>query len=136
VSARGDGDPDQVRLDKWLWAARFFKTRPLAVAAIEGGKVQVEGQRAKPGRNVRAGSRIAIRKEGLEWDVEVLGVSRQRGPAPQAALLYREEEASRLHRERLLGERREAGAAAGRPGERPTKRDRRQIERFIGGPAD
>ncbi len=123
--------PDQeIRLDKWLWAARFFKTRHLAVEAINGGKVEINGQRAKPGRTIRPGARLSIHKGPLEWEVEVLGVSRQRLPAPEAALLYVEDEASRLRREKLLTERREAGAALGAPGERPTKRDRRLIQRF------
>ena len=114
--------PDaEVRLDKWLWAARFFKTRQLAVEAINGGKVQVNGQRAKPGRGIRPGTRLAIHKGSLAWELEVLAVNTQRRPASEAALLFHEDEASRL--------RREAGPLE-RPGERPTKRDRRQLERF------
>lgn len=119
----------EVRLDKWLWAARFFKTRQLAVEAINGGKVQVNGQRAKPGRGIRPGARLSIHKGSLAWDLEVLAVSTQRRPASEAALLYREDEASRQRREEFLRQRREAGPLE-RPGERPTKRDRRQIERF------
>lgn len=119
----------EVRLDKWLWAARFFKTRQLAVEAINGGKVQVNGQRAKPGRGIRPGARLSIHKGSLGWDLEVLAVSTQRRPASEAALLYREDEASRQRREEFLRQRREAGPLE-RPGERPTKRDRRQIERF------
>jgi ribosome-associated heat shock protein Hsp15 len=123
-------EPDtEVRLDKWLWAARFFKTRQLAVEAINGGKVQVNGQRVKPGRGIRPGARLAIHKGSLAWEVEVLAVSTQRRPASEAALLYREEEASRQQREEYLRQRREAGPME-RPGERPTKRDRRQLERF------
>ena len=133
MSARETPSPaadQEIRLDKWLWAARFFKTRHLAVEAINGGKVQVNGQRAKPGRGVRPGARLSIHKGIFEWEIEVLGISRQRRPAPEAALLYAEDEASRLRREKLVAERRAAGAAAGAPGERPTKRDRRQIQRF------
>ena len=119
----------EVRLDKWLWAARFFKTRQLAVEAVNGGKVQVNGQRAKPGRDIRAGTRLSIHKESLAWDVQVLAVSSQRRPAPEAALLYLEDEASRTRREEQLRRQREAGPPA-TSGERPTKRDRRQLERF------
>lgn len=122
---------EDIRLDKWLWAARFFKTRQLAVEAINGGRVQVNGQRAKPGRAIRPGTRLSIHKGTLEWDIEVLGLSRQRLCASEAALLYAEEEESRLRRQELARERRELGVGAGRPGERPTKRDRRQIQRFI-----
>jgi ribosome-associated heat shock protein Hsp15 len=132
MSDKVPADPEgTLRLDKWLWAARIFKTRALAVEAIEGGKVQVDGQRVKPGRAIRPGARIAVQKEGLVWELEVLGLSRQRRPAPEAALLYLEDESSRLRRESLIRERRELGAGAGQPGERPTKRDRRRLVRFI-----
>jgi ribosome-associated heat shock protein Hsp15 len=119
---------DSVRLDKWLWAARFFKTRPLAVEAINGGKITVNGQRAKPGRAIDTGMRIEIRKGGLIWDIEVLGLSKQRRSATEAALLYVEDEASRLARQKLVRERRDTGAGDGSG--RPTKRDRRMIQRF------
>jgi ribosome-associated heat shock protein Hsp15 len=121
--------PDEVRLDKWLWAARFFKTRRLAVEAIAGGKVQVNGQRAKPGHGIRAGTRLSIHKDTFTWDLDVLAVSNQRRPASEAALLYREDESSVLRRQDLLRRRREAGPVD-TTGERPTKRDRRQIQRF------
>lgn len=121
--------PPEVRLDKWLWAARLFKTRPLAVEAISAGHVEVEGQRAKPGRVVRPGNRILVRKEGLSWDLKVLAVGTQRRPAPEAALLYREDEASRARRQEQVRERRETGLRRD-SGERPTKRDRRRIEHF------
>ncbi|NEV63940.1 RNA-binding S4 domain-containing protein [Thiorhodococcus minor] len=118
----------EIRLDKWLWAARFFKTRQLAIEAINGGKVQVDGQRAKPSRAVRPGSRLEIRKGSLSWEIEVLAVDKQRRSATEAAKLYVEDEASRLRRQELVRERRELGA---RPHEgRPTKRDRRMLQRF------
>ncbi len=119
----------EVRLDKWLWAARFFKTRHLAVEAIAGGKVQVDGHRAKPGRGIRPGARICIHKESLTWEVEVLAVTLQRRPAAEAALLYVEDEASLARRQEQLRQRREAGPQD-HAGKRPTKRDRRQLERF------
>jgi len=128
----GGGQPDPEvgqRLDKWLWAARFFKTRPLATAAINGGKVEVEGQRAKPGRPIRPGARLLIHKDSLSWEIRVLALAAQRRPAAEAALLYEEEEASRLRRQELVRQRRELGVLADRPG-RPTKRDRRQIDRL------
>jgi ribosome-associated heat shock protein Hsp15 len=126
-----DNDASQ-RLDKWLWAARFYKTRPLAVEAINGGKVQVEGQRVKPGRSIRPGTRLTIHKGELEWRIEVTGVSRQRRPAAEAALLYTEDEASRLRRQEQVRERREAGHAPAPERGRPTKRDRRRIGDFTG----
>ena len=78
---------ERVRLDKWLWAARFYRTRSLATDAIESGQVRVDGDRVKPAHPVRPGSRISIRKRDLAWDVEVLGSSERRGPATEAALL-------------------------------------------------
>lgn len=136
MSKRGDtqgADTGQLRLDKWLWAARFFKTRALAVEAINGGKVEVNGQRAKPGRAVAPGARLRIHKGSLEWRVEVLGVSAQRRPASEAVLLYAEEPESLARREALLQERRELAQAAMPGGTRPTKRDRRQIHHFTRG---
>ncbi len=117
------------RLDKWLWAARFFKTRQLAAEAINGGKIEVEGQSAKPGRPIRPGARLVIHKDSLVWEIQVLALALQRRPAPEAALLYDEGEDSRLRRQALVRERRELGTLGDRPG-RPTKRDRRQIDRF------
>jgi ribosome-associated heat shock protein Hsp15 len=121
------------RLDKWLWAARFYKTRSLAVAAINGGKVQWNGQRARPAREIRPGDRLVIHKDDLEWVVEVLGLNLQRRPAPEAVLLYREDPDSLLRRTRLREERRLLGHS-GPGGERPTKRDRRLIHRFTDTP--
>jgi ribosome-associated heat shock protein Hsp15 len=117
------------RLDKWLWAARFFKTRQLAAEAIHGGKIEVEGQGAKPGRPIRPGARLVIHKDSLVWEIQVLALASQRRPATEAALLYEEGEDSHLRRQALVRERRELGTLADRPG-RPTKRDRRQIDRF------
>ncbi|MGA7979663.1 MAG: S4 domain-containing protein [Chromatiaceae bacterium] len=119
-----------IRLDKWLWAARFFKTRHLATEAISGGKVQVNGQRAKPGKAIRVGARLTIHKESLEWEVEVTALSKQRRSAPEAASLYEEREESRLRRQTQVRERRERGAYSVEPAAKPSKRDRRMIERF------
>jgi ribosome-associated heat shock protein Hsp15 len=122
----------ELRLDKWLWAARFFKTRQLAVAAINGGKIQVNGQRAKPGRAIRPGARLEIHKESLVWEIEVLAINPQRRPASEAALLYVETEASRLKREAVIRERRDIGDGPGGAEGRPSKRDRRMIQHFTG----
>ncbi|MCF7983884.1 MAG: RNA-binding S4 domain-containing protein [Thiohalocapsa sp.] len=119
--------PDSQRLDKWLWAARFFKTRGLAVEAINGGKVQLDGQRVKPGRAIRPGARLTVHKGQLAWELSVKALSKQRRPAPEAALLYEEDEASRLRRQALLDERRDAGSQAPATRGRPTKRDRRRF---------
>jgi ribosome-associated heat shock protein Hsp15 len=132
MDRRTDAHATEVRLDKWLWAARFFKTRRLAVEAVEGGKVQVNGQRAKPARPVLPGMTLSIRKDTLEWEIEVLALSRQRRPASEAALLYAEKPESRARREEQVRSRRELGAGLDLSGERPTKRDRRQIQRFTG----
>ena len=126
-----DTSTADLRLDKWLWAARFFKTRQLAVEAINGGKVHVDGQRAKPGRAVHPGSRLEINKEGLVWTVEVVAVDRQRRSASEAARLYTEDEASQQKRQELIRQRRELGATNTSDG-RPTKRDRRRLDQFTG----
>lgn len=123
---------DSQRLDKWLWAARFFKTRPLAVEAINGGKVHVDGQRAKPGRSVRPGTKLSIHKGQLEWQIEIKAVSKQRRPAGEAALLFEEDEQSRLKRQELVQERRAAGPSVRIDGGRPTKRDRRRLSELTG----
>jgi ribosome-associated heat shock protein Hsp15 len=118
------------RLDKWLWAARFFKTRNLAAQAISGGKVHVEDERVKPSRRVRPGSRLQIRRGPMEWQVVVLTLSSQRRPAKEAVLLYEETEES-IARRNLASERRKREASKRIRGVgRPTKRDRRQLERF------
>jgi ribosome-associated heat shock protein Hsp15 len=90
---------DSMRLDKWLWAARFFKTRPLAVAAVNGGKVQCNGERAKPGKSVRPGDRLIVHKEAYEWTIDIVALSRHRLSAELAQNLYRETEASIAARE-------------------------------------
>jgi ribosome-associated heat shock protein Hsp15 len=120
---------EALRIDKWLWAARFFKTRHLAVEAINAGKVEIDGQRAKPAKTVHPGTRVTIRKDTLAWEVEVLGVSRQRRPAAEAVLLYREDDASRLRRQEQARVQRDT-AIYPDGATRPSKRDRRLIRRF------
>ena len=120
-------DIRKLRIDKWLWAARFFKTRSLAVDAIEAGRVLVNGVRVKPAKTVGSGDRLEIRIGRYQFDVQVLDISDKRGPAPQAQKLYHESDESR-ERRALLAEQLKAERPAFRG--RPTKRDRRLIEEF------
>jgi len=123
---------DPLRIDKWLWAARFFKTRSLAAKAVDGGRVRLNGAGAKPSRALKVGDELAIRVGELEWVVEVLALARNRGPAAQAVLLYREREDSRARREAAIALRKvQPHPGAGVKG-RPTKKDRRLIHRFTG----
>jgi len=119
-----------LRIDVWLWAARFFKTRALAKKACELGRVESNGQPAKPAREVRLGDRLRVTSEGGDFDVEVLQLSEVRGPAPVAQTLYRESEASRALRKKLAEERRALRNYAPAPSGRPSKRDRRRIIQF------
>ena len=121
-----------VRVDKWLWAARFFKTRSAAQQAIDGGKVRLNGDRTKPAKEVKTGDRLAIHIGNYDWAITVLKLSSTRGPAPVARLLYEEDEASRKAREDAVAKKRVTfEPAAARKGEgRPTKRDRRDLERW------
>jgi ribosome-associated heat shock protein Hsp15 len=121
-----------VRIDKWLWAARFFKTRTLAAKACDLGRVEFGGQRAKPAREVRIGDMLRVTTDGGEFQVEVLGLSEMRGPAPVAQALYRETEESRAARLRAVEERKAMPRFEGLEGGRPTKRDRRQLGRLRG----
>ncbi|MGC2637236.1 MAG: RNA-binding S4 domain-containing protein [Acidobacteriaceae bacterium] len=119
-----------MRIDKWLWAARFFKTRTLAAKACELNRVQANQQPARPAREVRVGDRLSIQTEGGLFEVEVLALSEVRGPASVAQMLYRETETSREAR-RLFAEQRKAGLYfEPAPANRPSKRDRRLIHRF------
>lgn len=120
------------RLDKWLWAARFFKTRSLATDAVDTGKVHVDGDRAKPAKEVRVGQRIHIRRKELEMEVIVRDLSTQRRGAPEAALLYEETPESIGKRENLAVTREHEHAQRERGMGRPTKRQRRDIKKFTG----
>ena len=117
-----------MRLDKWLWAARFFKTRSLAQQAIESGRVSLNSQRIKPAHIVRVADSISVRVGELEWRVIVRGLSEKRGPATQARMLYEETAESRAERERRVELRRWSAEPAAAIKGRPTKRDRRRLD--------
>lgn len=119
--------PDGIRIDLWLWAARFFKTRPLCRQAIENGKVQVNGQRPKVSRRVRVGDRLGIERAGEQYELEVLELSDQRGPASVAQALYAELDASKAAREEQRDLRRAAARGYLPPEQKPDKRARRLI---------
>ena len=121
-----------VRIDKWLWAARFFKTRALASKACELGRVQSNGVTAKAAREVRVGDALQVRNEGGDFVIEVLTLSEVRGPAAVAQGLYRETDESKTARAKVAEERKAMFAAEVVPVSRPSKRDRREINRFRG----
>jgi ribosome-associated heat shock protein Hsp15 len=121
---------DQMRLDKWLWAARFFKTRQLAIDAINGGKVHLNGQRVKPGKDIGVGARLEISKDQYTWDITVLALNAQRRPASEAVLLYEETPESHAKRQAEVERRKLEREFGGQPDERPDKRGRRLIHRF------
>jgi ribosome-associated heat shock protein Hsp15 len=124
---------DSVRIDKWLWAARFFKTRALAAKACDMGRILSKGTEAKPSRDVHVGDMLRVRNEGGEFEVEVVGLSEMRGPAAVAQGLYRETEASKAARLKVAEERKAMQEFAPLPERRPSKRDRRRIIQFRGG---
>ncbi len=123
---------EAVRIDKWLWAARFFKTRALAGKACDIGRIEINSVRAKPAREVRAGQMIKIENEGGIFHIEVLKLSEMRGPAAVAQTLYKETDESREARQKLAEERKAMQTFAPLPEHRPSKRDRRRIIQFRG----
>jgi ribosome-associated heat shock protein Hsp15 len=134
MSTRQDAAMDDpVRVDRWLWAARLFKTRSLATEAVRGGRVHVNGRAAKPSRELRPGERVEITVGSLRRTLIVRATAERRGPAREAALLYDETPESVEARERAAAERRAAGAAAVDLGGRPRGRDRRRYERAARG---
>lgn len=119
-----------MRLDKWLWAARFFKTRGVAQDAIAGGRVKLNGERIKPAHAVRPGDSLVVRIEEIEWQVTVRGLAERRGPAAEAKKLYEENAGSVAERQRLMDLRRWGTEPASQLRGRPTKRDRRLMQKF------
>ena len=122
----------RVRIDKWLWAARFFKTRTLSARACELGRIESNGQRAKPAREVRIGDLLQVKNDSGDFQVAVLALSEMRGPAAVAQTLYRETEASREFRLKLAEERKMMPPFETLREGKPSKRDRREIDRFRG----
>jgi len=122
---------ETVRLDKWLWAARFFKTRSMAAKAVNGGHVHVNGNRAKPARMVQVGDGLHIRRGATEFDVVVQALHSRRGPAVEARSLYRETEESLRRREQEAQKRHIEAHSGAAPSRRPDKRDRKKIRKFI-----
>ncbi|MEI8210214.1 MAG: S4 domain-containing protein [Methylococcales bacterium] len=123
---------ESIRLDKWLWTARFFKTRKLAADAVSGGKVHVNKQRTKPGKEVRPGMPLTINKDGLSWDILIIELAKQRKPAKEAVLLYEETPESHEKRQKQLiaqREQRELFPISGQD-HKPNKKERRLIHRF------
>jgi ribosome-associated heat shock protein Hsp15 len=123
---------DSIRIDKWLWAARFFKTRALASKACDLGRILSNEIVAKPAREVRVGDKLEVKNEGGDYQIDVLALSQMRGPAAQAQSLYRETEASKEARAKAAAERKATQQYAPLPEHRPTKRDRRRIIQFRG----
>src|SRR5512135_3212003 len=125
-----------MRLDKWLWAARFFRTRSLAQQAVGSGRVRLNGERVKAAHAVKAGDSLLVRINEMEWDIAVRGLAGQRGPAEQARKLYEESASGRAERERRMDLRRWGAEPALHLKGRPTKRDRRLLEKLAGREAD
>ena len=121
----------RVRIDKWLWASRFYKTRSLAADAVDGGKVQINGERVKPAKLLKPGDALSIRNGPYAWDITVLMLSERRGSAAEAAKLYSESGESRKAREEKIAMIKSERQSNPFPGGRPTKRARRQIIKFI-----
>ncbi|MEW8106621.1 MAG: S4 domain-containing protein [Candidatus Thiodiazotropha endolucinida] len=128
-----DQAPQKVRLDKWLWAARFFKTRQIASEAINGGKVHLNGQRTKPGKEIKAGSQLRIHKGALEWDITVRVLATKRRPASEARCFYDETAESIERREKITAvQRLERSMSPRMDHGKPNKKQRRMIHRFTG----
>ena len=127
-----DSVPTRVRIDKWLWAARFFKTRSLAAHAVDGGKVKLNDARVKPAKALQIGDRLEIHIGAYEWSITVRALSEQRGPALAAHELYAEDEESRARRAALVAARREGLHPLPEHGGRPVKKQRRVLQRLRG----
>ena len=124
-------ETDDLRIDKWLWAARFFKTRQLASDAVSGGKVHINGQRCKPSKDVKIGDTITISKDQYTWQIQVTSLNKQRRPAKEAVLLYEEDAASVNNRQKQIELNKLQAILSPNINEgRPNKKQRRQIHRF------
>lgn len=121
---------DNIRIDKWLWTSRFFKTRALATEAVNGGKAHLNGQRVKAGRMVKVGDVLSIQKNTDSYEVTILAINKTRRPAKEACLTYEESEQSRLRREKEQGIKKLASATRPVPQRKPDKREREQLRRF------
>jgi len=121
---------DSIRLDKWLWAARFFKTRPLATEAVNGGKVHLNGHRVKPGRLVQAGDALKIQRGPVQYEIVVKGINKQRRPASEMDQLYEETPASMESRQKLMDLHKMAAGTRTAPAGKPNKHERKHIVRF------
>lgn len=121
---------DNIRIDKWLWTSRFFKTRALATEAVNGGKAHLNGQRVKAGRMVKVGDVLAIQKNTDAYEVTILAINKTRRPAKEACLSYEESEQSRLKREKEQGMKKLVSATRPMPQRKPDKREREQLRRF------
>ncbi len=124
----------RLRFDKWLWAARFYKTRTLAAQAIDAGQARIADERVKPAHALRVGDIVTVRRDALVWQVRVEALSDRRGGAAEAALLFREDDASMKAREEALAQRRAERAGAPRFPGRPTKKERRKLSDFLNEP--
>lgn len=121
---------DGIRVDRWLWTSRFFKTRPLASDAVNGGKVHVNGQRVKAGKTVGIGDNLSIKKDGAVFEVTITGITKTRRPAKEASLTYEESEQSQLKREQEQEIRKLAAVTRPTPKHKPDKREREQLRNF------
>lgn len=130
--ATNDAALPRQRLDKWLWAARFFKTRALAAAAVDGGKVRVNGHAAKPAKEIKPGDTLDLTLGPAQWTISVVALNDYRRPAPEAQQLYAESDDSRARRQAAAEQRALAPAPGSELHGRPTKRDRRKLQRFFG----
>ncbi|SRR5258706_2170999 len=128
-----ESEAPRVRIDKWLWAARFYKTRSLSADAVEGGKVQVNGERVKPAKVLKPGDAVSVRNGPYAWEITVLALSERRGSAAEAAKLYSESGESRKAREEKIAFMKIERQSNPFPGGRPTKKARRQIIKFVRG---
>ncbi len=126
-------EASRLRIDKWLWAARFFKTRNLAAQAVEGGKAKLNQQRVKPAKEIQVGDKLEIQIGHYTWEISVLGLSARRGPAEEARMLYEESAESLERRQAQISVRSVQVEPAAEIHGRPTKRDRRRLERWSGG---